>query len=297
MRLNRQHHADERPGDRHHRDALDADRVEDRHQHRPSRPLADDPDEGQHREMCDVADLGDGVEDLLAQPGDRRRAGLRPDGRSVQWGNRHDQITPSGGSLGRARLRPSRPQPIARVPRNGMKRWPRLPTARPAPTAIRPPLPSSPALFWTDRPILARPTARAPTACVAHVACGGVSYQPDAPARVRPPASDQPDAPARVRPPASDQPDAPARVRPSVRPPPTRPTRERRSGIAHRARMRPGRTDRTDRPSLARRAGIEPARRGVRNPFVIRSNPIRRRTFLLESGVQDVHFGAEPARG
>ena len=58
-------------------------------------------------------------------------------------------------------------------------------------------------------------------------------------------------------------------VRP-IRPPPTSPTRERRSGVAHRARMRPGRT-RTDRPSLARRAGIEPARQGVRNPFVMRS--------------------------
>ena len=45
-----------------------------------------------------------------------------------------------------------------------------------------------------------------------------------------------------------------------IRPPPIRPTRERRSGVAHRARMRPGRTDRTDRPSLARRAGIGPAR-------------------------------------
>ena len=56
-----------------------------------------------------------------------------------------------------------------------------------------------------------------------------------------------------------------------IRPPPISPTRERRSGVAHRARMRPGRTDRTDRPSLARRAGIEPARQGVRNPFVIRS--------------------------
>ena len=88
------------PGDRHHRDALDADRVEDRHQDRPSRPLADDPDQGQDREMGDVADLGDGVEDLLAQPGDRRRAGLRPGGRSVQWGNRHDPITPSGALSG-----------------------------------------------------------------------------------------------------------------------------------------------------------------------------------------------------
>ena len=56
-----------------------------------------------------------------------------------------------------------------------------------------------------------------------------------------------------------------------IRPPPISPTRERRSGVAHRARMRPGRTDRTDRPSLARRAGIEPARQGVRNPFVIHS--------------------------
>ena len=87
----------------------------------------------------------------------------------------------------------------------------------------------------------------------------------------------QRDARTRVRLPASDQPDAPARVRPPIRPPQTSPTRERRSGgpptsdqpdartrsgVAHRARMRPGRTDRTDRPSLARRAGIEPARRG-----------------------------------
>ena len=56
-----------------------------------------------------------------------------------------------------------------------------------------------------------------------------------------------------------------------IRPPPIRPTRERRSGVAHRAKMRPGRTDRTDRPSLARRAGIEAGRQGVRNPFVIRS--------------------------
>ena len=46
--------------------------------------------------MRDVADLGDGVEDLLAQAGDRRRTGLGPGGRSLQWGNRHGPITPSG---------------------------------------------------------------------------------------------------------------------------------------------------------------------------------------------------------
>ncbi len=103
-------------------------------------------------------------------------------------------------------------------------------------------------------------------------------YRLDAPARVRRrsvriPARRASEGPSAVRPNPS-----PTRQRGSVRrsarpirAPPISPTRERRSGVAHRARMRPSRTDRTDRPSLTRRAGIEPARPGVRNPFVIRS--------------------------
>ena len=101
------------------------------------------------------------------------------------------------------------------------------------------------------------------------------SYQPDAPARVHPPDSYQPNAPARVRPPASYQPDAPAGVRPPVRPPdpPAPDPSDARTTVRRRASGQD--VSRPDRPSLARRAGIEPARQGVRNPFVIRSSRIR----------------------
>ena len=107
--------------------------------------------------------------------------------------------------------------------------------------------------------------ARAHHDWTAHAPC-----QRDARTRVRPHAVYQPDAPARVRPPVRP-PDPPARSARPIRPPHTSPARERRSGVAHRVRMRPDRTDRSGRPSLARRAGIEPTRQGARNPFAIRS--------------------------
>ena len=44
--------------------------------------------------MGDVADLGDGVEDLLAQAVNGRRAGFVRRRSGSQWGNRHRQLTP-----------------------------------------------------------------------------------------------------------------------------------------------------------------------------------------------------------
>ena len=63
--LDSEHHADEGSRDRHHRDALNADGVKNWHQHRPPRPTAKDPDQGQDRELADVTDLGNRIEDLL----------------------------------------------------------------------------------------------------------------------------------------------------------------------------------------------------------------------------------------
>ena len=54
--------------------------------------------------MGDVADLRDGVEDVLAQPVDRRRGALR--GLNSRTGNGHRQRSPPEGSScpGKSRL-------------------------------------------------------------------------------------------------------------------------------------------------------------------------------------------------
>src|SRR5271165_538518 len=93
--LDSEHHADEGSRDRHHRDALDADGVENRHQHRPPRPTAKDPDQSEDRELADVADLGDRVEHLLPQPMDRRGRGRIEIHLRASLGNGHPATTPT----------------------------------------------------------------------------------------------------------------------------------------------------------------------------------------------------------
>ena len=68
--LHRQHHADERAGERHHRQAEHADLVEGRQQRFAPRQPGKHPDQRAEREDGDVAQRRQPIDDQLAQVGD-----------------------------------------------------------------------------------------------------------------------------------------------------------------------------------------------------------------------------------